>query len=159
MTLHRNMLCYPVPIFQRERRFNQKENFDKAVRSSDTCGFHLQYLSFNSSESESDFDGVTVRYATRMPKRENVLESEGSFYLRKLKQCQHKYRFKTLYTLKINDKFCPALLQLYSLWGGGIKITILVQSFLVYITIIMNKFFFQMYRSRHGQVLAFSHGP
>lgn len=45
------------------------------------------YLSFNSSESESDFDGVTVRYATRMPKRENVLESEGSFYLRKLKQC------------------------------------------------------------------------
>lgn len=43
--------------------------------------------------------------------------------------------------------------------GGGIKITILVQSFLVYITIIMNKFFFQMYRSRHGQVLAFSHGP
>lgn len=40
---------------------------------------HVVFI-YSYLESESDFDGVTVRYATRMPKRENVLESEGSFF-------------------------------------------------------------------------------
>lgn len=80
MILYRNMLCYFVLIFQRERRFNQRENFDKVVRFSDICSFYLQLFSFNLLEFEFDFDGVIVRYVICMLKRENVLESEGLFF-------------------------------------------------------------------------------
>lgn len=71
---------------------------------------HVVFI-YSYLESESDFDGVTVRYATRMPKRENVLESEGSFFSRKLRQCKHKYSFKTLYTLTLITNLAPPLVQ------------------------------------------------